>query len=207
MLVNPMNCDVPCWWGLVVTQIDEIKHNLAPYNFEVYESQENNVGYLGLGIGYIEERNDFAMRIAYNFSGTVLSGVTADAIPITNFLTRYGHPDEIWFTSEDVLREEFLLMRLNLVYLEEGIAAGYLLHGTLKNEVATTCLDWENDRKLRLIVPNSTTNYQDFSPIFERDRRYLPLAEATAITVEEFMEMFSNPDTEHCLQTPISLWQ
>lgn len=210
LLANPMNCDVPCWWGAIpgITQIGEFKHQLDPYNFDMYEYQDYEFSYLRLGIGYVEERNDFAIRIGYRFSGTLLSGVSAYAIPIADVLARYGQPDEIWFTSEDVLREEFLLMRLNLVYFGKGIVAGYLLHGTVENEVATTCLNWENDRgSLRLVVPNTITNYQDFSPIFERDRRYLPLAEATSITVEEFMEMFSNPDAEHCLQTPISLWQ
>ncbi len=39
LLANPMNCDVPCWWGAVpgVTSLDEIKHAVSPYNFDIYE--------------------------------------------------------------------------------------------------------------------------------------------------------------------------
>ncbi len=117
-----MNCDVPCWWGAIpgVTSLNEIKHAISPYNFDIYEYEEGGeVVHLRLGIGYIEERGDFEVKIAYNFSHSILVGVTAYSPSISEILAKYGQPDEVWLETMSTERET-LPFHLNLVYLQKG---------------------------------------------------------------------------------------
>ena len=48
---------------------------------------------------------------------------------------------------------------------------------------------------------------RDFTPIFELDRRYLSLEEATSLTMDDFMQQFSDPTQPQCIETPIELWE
>jgi hypothetical protein len=209
LLENPMNCDVPCWWGAIpgVTSINEIKHAISPYNFDIYEyyDEEGRV-YFRLGIGHVEERNDFEVRIVYGFSDSVLAGVTAYSPSVSKFLAKYGEPDEVWLETMSHEREGDLPVRLNLVYLQKGIAVGYVVDGEINNEVVMACFADKETGRLRLLAPNTTTSYGDFSPIFEVDRRYISLGEATGLTMEEFMQRFNDPTQPQCIETPAKLW-
>ena len=211
LLANPMNCDVPCWWGAVpgITTIDEIKHHIAPYNFDIseyeYEDEGKQFTVLVLGIGYDEERNDFDIRIGYGFFNFLLIDVSAYSPPISEFLVRYGPPDEVWIETMNVKRET-LPVRLNMVYLQLGMAVGYVVDGDILNDKVIGCFADDEKGQLRLIAPNDATSYRDFSPIFEVDRRYLLLEDATTMTMAEFMEEFSDPTQPQCIETPTDLW-
>lgn len=208
LLANPMNCDVPCWWGAIpgITTINEIKYSLAPYNFGIYEYEEyGEVIHLRLDIEYVGEKDNHEFWVVYNFSNSVLSGVTAYSPTLSEFLTRHGSPDEIWLETMSVERET-LPVRLNMVYLQEGIAVGYVVDGDIYDGMAVGCFAGEEMGQLRLISPNAVS-YEDFSPVFEEGRRYLLLEEATGLTIEDFMQRFSDPTQPQCIETPAELWE
>ena len=206
LLENPMNCDVPCWWGSVpdVTSINEIKHAVSPYNFDIYEYTDGERTILRLGIGYVEERNDFKIRIGYGFSNSRLTSVSAYSPPIFEVLAKYGQPDEVWLAT--AISPAPIPVRLNLVYLQEGMAFGYVTDGDAKSGMFKGCFSDEEAGRLRLLVPDTTTSYKDFSTIFEEDHRYLLLEEATDLTMDDFIQQFSDPTQPQCIETPIELW-
>ena len=208
LLANPMNCDVPCWWGAIpgITSFNEIKHTIFPYNFHVSEYEEGReVVYLLLETGYVEEQGNYEIGIVYNFSDSILVGVTAYSPSISEVLAKYGQPDEVWLATG--ITPAPILVRLNLVYLQEGMAFGYVTDGDAKSGMFKGCFSDEATGLLRLLVPDDATNYRDFSKIFEEDRRYLPLEEATDLTMDDFMQRFSDPTEPQCIETPIELWE
>jgi hypothetical protein len=210
LLENPMNCDVPCWWGAIpgVTSINEIKHAISPYNFDIYEyyDEEGKV-YFRLGIGHVEERNDFEVRLVYGFSDSILAGVTAYSPSISEFLAKFGKPDEIWIETKSYKREGNLSVRLNLVYLQKGMAVGYVVDGDIQDDIVTGCFADKEKGRLFLLVPDTATSYRDFTPIFELERHYLLLEEATSLTMDDFMQQFSDPSQPQCIETPTELWE
>jgi hypothetical protein len=206
-----MNCDVPCWWGAVpgITSIDEIKHALSPYNFGTYEYEEGGeVVHLRLDIENNEEQGGFEARIVYNFSSTILVGVTAYAPSISEFLAKHGQPDEVWLQAIGFWPPgRFLPVRLKMIYFDEGMAVGYVADGDIQEDVVIGCFANEETGSFRLISPDSATNYRDFSPVFEMDARYRTLEYATDLTTEDFMQRFSDPTQPQCVETSTELWQ
>jgi hypothetical protein len=211
LLANPMNCDVPCWWGAVpgITSIAEIKHTLAPYNFGIYEYEENGeVIHLRYDIENNEEHGGFEANIVYNFSSTILVGVTAYAPSISEFLSQHGQPDEVWLQAIGFWPPgNFLPVRLKMIYFDEGMAVGYVADGDIQEDVVIGCFANEETGSFRLISPDSATNYRDFSPVFEMDARYRTLEYATDLTTEDFMQRFSDPTQPQCVETSTELWQ
>lgn len=210
LLANPMNCDVPCWWGAIpgITSLNDIIHAVSPYNFDIYKYEEGGeVVHLRLGIGYIEEQGDFEVKIAYNFSHSILVGLTAYSPPISDILVKYNQPDEVWLSAMNDPREEHPKVWLNIVYLYEGMAVSYVVDRYLQDDTAMGCFDGEGTSHLRLVPPNSATSHEDFSPLFSEDRRYLSLEEATGLTREDFMQRFTGSTQPHCLETPAELWE
>lgn len=159
-----------------------------------------------LGIGYIAERNDFEVIIVFRFSDSILTGVTTISPSIFEILTKYGQPDEVWLETMGFEREGDLPVRLNLVYLQAGMAVGYVADGDIQDDMVIGCFADEEMGRLRLIIPNTATSYEDFPTIFEEDRSYLPLEEATGLTMEDFMQHFSDPTQPQCVETPAELW-
>ncbi len=208
LLASPMNCDVPCWWGAIpsITSFNEIKHAISPYNFHISEYEEDGeVVYLLLETEYVEDQGHYEIGIVYNFSSSILVGVTAYSPSISEVLTKYGQPDEVWLTT--AIAPAPILVRLNLVYLQEGMAFGYITDGDAKNGMFKGCFSVEETGYLRLLEPDTATGYKDFTPIFGLDRRYLPFEEATSLTMEHFMQQFSDPSQPQCIETPMELWE
>jgi hypothetical protein len=210
LLANPMNCDVPCWWGAVpgITSIDEIKHAMSPYNFGIYEYEEGGeVVHLRFDIENNEEQGGFEVRIVYNFTNSILTGVTAYSPSISEFLTKYGQPDEIrlWVNNDPRLTNPTVW--LQIVYLQKGMAVGFITDMFVQDDKVAGCFAEIERGRLRLLAPDLVTYYKDFTPIFEVDRRYLSLESATDLTMEDFMQLFSDPTQPLCIETPAELWE
>ena len=207
LLANPMNCDVPCWWGATPseTTIFEVQQFLALYHFTDYKSDDPD--HISLRIGYDENDNQLYFPVRYSFENHLLKIVYAgQLLPLYEILKRYNQPDEVWLSTVSFVREGDLFVRLNMIYLQKGMAVGYVVNGTLQNDTVTGCFADEVGR-LRLNVPNSSTSYKDFSTIFEEDRHYLLLEESTGLTMDDFMQRFSDPTQPQCVETPTELWE
>ena len=206
-----MNCDVPCWWGAIpgTTSLNEVKYTVSPYNFDMFEFVDGQLTILRLGVGYIEENNDFEIRIGYRFFNSILTTVLAYSPPIPELLAKYGPPNEIWFSAMNDPRQWPPLVWFTIIYLEKGIGVGYVVDGAIQGSIVIGCVanaDTERLRRLRLVIPNSATSYKDFPGTFDEERFYLPLEEATGLTVADFMQRFSDPTQPQCIETPTDLW-
>ncbi len=87
------------------------------------------------------------------------------------------------------------------------MAVGYVVDGDIQDNEAIGCFTDDETGYLRLIARYTATSHEDFSPIFEEDRRYLPIEEATGLTREDFMQRFTGSTQPHCLETPAELWE
>ncbi len=87
------------------------------------------------------------------------------------------------------------------------MAIGYVTDGIVENGMFKGCFSDEETGLLRLLVPGTATSYKDFSPIFEKDGRYLQFEEATDWAMDDFMQQFSDPTQPQCIETPIELWE
>ena len=208
LLANPMNCDLPCWWGAIpdVTTVNDIKHAMSPYNFDIHEYyDEDEQIHLRIRIGNVEEQGDYEINIVYSFYDTILKNVTVYySQSISEVLTKYGQPDGVFLATG--IAPAPMPVRLNLVYLQESMAFGYVVDGTGKNHKIEGCFAADLG-VVHLRQPGSITSYKDFRPIFEADRKYLPLEEATDLTMDDFMQQFSDPNQPQCIETPIELWE
>ena len=213
LLANPMDCDVPCWWGAIpgITLENDIRHFISPYNFDIYEYEyeDNGKSYnaMALGIDRDEERNDFNIRMGFIFNNSILFQVSGYSPSISEVLAKYGQPDEVWLETMPKAYQGVLPVRLNMVYLKLGMAVGYRADGDSDNGVVTGCFADKETGRLRLIIPNTATSYYDFPIIFETDRHYRLLEEATSMTMAEFMQAFSDPTNPQCIETPAELWE
>ena len=211
LLANPMNCDVPCWWGAIPgeTTVFEVQQYLASYQFTDYWYDKTQIpDYIELWFDHYVNENHFYFPIRYAFENHVLKTIYSGQSPqLHQILNFYGSPDEIWLSTVSFVREEDLFLRLNLVYFQESMAVGYVINGNIQDASVMACFTDEESGRLLLLIPNSATSYKDFPTIFEKDRRYLPLEEATDLTIAEFMEQFSDPTQPQCLETPTELWE
>lgn len=211
LLTNPMYCEVPCWWGAIPseTMVFEVQQFLALYQFTDYKHVENQVpDYIDVGIGFNENENHPDFRVEYYFENNLLKIVFSERSPLLHdILEKYGKPDEVWLETMSFEREEDLPVRLNLIYLQAGIAVGYVVDGNIQDGVVTGCFADDEVGLLQLNAPGSSTNYRDFGGVFEEDRRYLSLVEATGLTIEDFIQRFSDPTQPQCIETPAELWK
>ncbi len=206
LLANPMTCDVPCWWGAVpgTTKIDEITHFLSHYYFHIEEYRVEGQTYLRV----VKKRNDFEEIIVYGFSDSVLTDVVAYTPSIAYILTKFGQPDEVWLSAMNDPRETQPLLWFLIIYLQQGIGIGYVVDGETQETSLRGCFTEETELllDLHLVIPGSATKYQDYSTIFDKERLYLPLEEATDLTIDDFVQRFSDPAQPQCIETPAEIW-
>lgn len=157
--------------------------------------------------GPIDGQGYYEIGIVYNFSNSILVGVTAYSQAISDVLAKYGRPDEVWLSAYNDPRETHPSVWLNIVYLQKGMAVRYVVDADIQDDRVTGCFANEETGLLRLIVPDRATSYQDFSSIFSQSRRFLPIEEATDMTMDDFMQQFIDPTQPQCIETPIELWE
>ncbi len=211
LFVNPMNCNVPCWWGTVPneTTVFEVQQFLTLYQFTFRARYNNQIpDLIEVLVGYDKNVNQFDFRIVYIFEGIVLETILSEqSLPLFDMLNRFGQPDEVWLETISVGRDNTHPFRLNMVYLQEGMAVGYVVDASKQDDVVIGCFADEETGLLQLNTPGRSTSYNDFREIFSVDRRYLPLEEVTDLTMEDFMQRFSDPNQPHCIETPAELWE
>jgi hypothetical protein len=208
LLANPMNCDVPCWWGAKpsVTTVFEVQQFLNLHQLTDYRHNENQVpDYIELFIGFDGEQFDY--RVMYSFESHILNSLlVSHSPPPFEVLRKYGQPDEVWLSTISFERET-LPVRLNMVYIQAGMGVSYTVDGDIEDNLVIGCYADKESGRLDLIRPNRATNYGAFRGIFPPDFRYLRLEDATELTMEDFMQRFSDPTDPQCIETQAELWE
>ena len=209
LLANPMNCDVPCWWGAIPseTTVFEVQEFLTLYQYENYFTRDNDHDQIPDYIELESGKGLFDFNVRYGFENTVLTSLTSFQSPtISSVIRKFGQPDEVFISAENDPRQQPPLIRFTIDYLQQGISVGYVVNGEFQDDVVRGCFTEEKAGRLNLVVPSSATSYKDFTT-FNEELVYLSLEESTDLTIEDFMQLFSDPNQPQCIETPIELWE
>ncbi len=213
LLENPMNCDVPCWWGAIPgeTTFFEIQQFLDLYqltDYVRYLEQEDPDKRFELWMGFDEKENLSDYRVRYAFNNNVLiSLITEQAPSLVDITGKYGQPDEVWLSAMNDPRQNPPLLWFVAVYLHKGLGIGSVLYGDVQDNVLIGCFSNEERSFLNLVPPNKATSYKDFATIYDRERLYLSVTEATGLTLEDFTQHISDTSQPRCIETARELWK
>lgn len=210
------NCELPCWWGLVPGQTtwDEALALLEPIASRIAEYGQPNVTpnraevfFLTLpkevSSPYIQL--DFAMQ-----SGVVerilVSGFEWPDYQLPQLLSGYGQPNEVWIHTEGFTPEAYRLFGLVLLYTQRGVLVSYSTEGELAGSTIQGC--FQGNPSLWLWHGDRSMTFTEAAELFSWDVQnvlYLPLSDATGMTVDMFYQSFKDEQVV-CLQTPKNLW-
>ena len=210
---DPMNCDIPCWWGAIPdeTTYFEIQQFLDLYRFTDYMrylEQEDPNKRFELWMGFDEKENLSDYRVRYAFDNNVLTSLVTEQAPsLVDITEKYGQPDEVWLSAMNDPRQNPPLLWFVAVYLQKGLGIGSVIDGSIQDDVLIGCFSNEEGSLLNLVSPNKVTSYKDFSTIYDRERLYLSVTEATGLTLEDFINYISDTSQPRCIETPTELWE
>jgi hypothetical protein len=219
LLDTNLGCRLPCWWGITPGQTtwqaaksfldrfvlhigiggDNISFSAyvrVPLPYEVPYANELSQTYT-IQEGIVEEIKVYNWDFATHYY-------------LPEFLNTYGQPEEVWVRTyrQDHRGEPF---ELALFYPSQGI----LMNtpggggGGIEGNILRNCLRGMNWPFLYLWSPENQMTFIEAQRRYLSDPGegyYLPLYDATGMTVEEFYENFRDPDTTTCLETPLDLW-
>lgn len=216
LLEDNAGCRLPCWWGFTPGQTawQQAWSFLAQFDsgIEVVRVTEQ----LAFAEVFIPTQPGvYPMHQRYTIQHDLITTISISDIgeistyQLSRLLANYGQPEEIWLSTYATYPGErpFVIV---LLYSEQGILATYnaseqgaemhegLIHGCLRASAG-----------LRLWAPTVKLSFREAAGLFNweiDDAPYLPLADTTDMTVEEFYQFFREPTTIPCLDTPTQLW-
>jgi hypothetical protein len=132
----------------------------------------------------------------------------APAYLLPNLLAEYGAPGEIWVHTYGVYPDDRPNSNVILSYPDEGILAHYTKHGEFVESDIKICI--ETAPAIGVWYPSKTMSFVQIQEMLGYDvseeLSYLPIAEATSMSVDEFYAEFRDEQDEVCFNTPKSLW-
>ena len=219
-LLNNTVCRLPCWWGITPgkTTWEEARAFLLPLAKDgEWRSEQILEGLNKAGFLFALPANQLSQSYSYDQDGLIqLIEIHLPLQPFYNLstiLTEYGEPEEVWIKALG-LQDWGAYMLLS--YPSQGFLAMYsfsVLPNRQKN-VIPICFDGtqpETSRTLALWNSDNKWSVQEVSNRaasiwFDDYPRYLPLQQATGLTLEEFYQTFKDGNPGACLETPLDLW-
>ena len=151
--------------------------------------------------GHSFESNTFSQQIyPYTLSGVL----TAKGKPETVLVSTYG-------SDEDLSLWQFIIL---LIYPEDGIVAQYTTRLQINGEMVVGCPE-DAHVNMELFPEGDSSQFAQllartswaglWPPSETSQPGWLPIDQATDMTIEEFYELFLN-QTDACISTPADLW-
>lgn len=220
---NNAGCQLPCWWGITPGETDwetayqdlvqfslfieqggvgenvEGGKLVVTTNYTAYYEvgTSDNIGHTSFGI-----ENQIVVGIEVDRVGTEL------AYTLPQLLSSYGPPTEVWVrTYPRPIGESgfYLPLFLRLFYQDLSFVAMYSDNeATLLGNHITGC--FLNGPDLRIWDPIEQYTFSEIFDPWNLGISGLPLLEASGMTIEEFVDAFSDPNYYPCLETEASLW-
>ena len=135
---------------------------------------------------------------------------------LPGILDELGPPDQVLLETYAEDLPGMLPFRLLLFYLDQGVSVMYegnvgregIQYGPIEDEIVIC--PWRSRINLWLWSPADLGNtLEDILPFIDSQvgsmNNYLPLEEATDMTIEQFYASFVHSD-DLCFETPASLW-
>lgn len=225
LLENNAECQLPCWWGITPGKTTwlEARHFLESVSMYILEEKSSKLKDVSIATVAIPLPSPYSNATYMAHKYFVKNGVV-DSIEVYNFnlaysyyipkfLDTYGQPEEVWirtFAKEEMGIQNYMV---DLFYQNLGVLLEYStgeplddVNGKLQN-----CLIKDMDSPFIFLwsPEEQILSFQDAKQKF-LDTSNLPepkpLFEATGMDVKTFYEIFKNPDTDVCLETPKNLW-
>ena len=216
------NCKLPCWWGIVPgeTEWQTAKSFLGALATKISTGiySESAPEFIAdVDIPVTEDLSAINMlRQYFSVQDGVIELIQPETPPtmpftiISEILSTYGLPSEVWLDTYGYSYGELDPFRLVLFYPEKGILARYFDDAEFEDDDVVGCFSnhtgavvlWSPDLKLTFAEAlNGTRALGTFG-----DQYYKPLQEATDMDVETFYQIYLDPNTETCIETPAELW-
>jgi len=133
-----------------------------------------------------------------------------DYYMLKNILTRYGNPTRVMLSTMARLPSNSVVggFKILLLYPDQGILVNYTMQMQIVGENIMGCPS-DSSAEFELYASGQSNSFFDFleptgwPQIIENT--YKPIDEVTAMTKDDFYQLFSE-QTEECVLTPASLW-
>lgn len=216
-------CQLPCWWGITPGQTEwtiaetflnrfdsYIKNPLAtdPAYYEPLIPLPTDVFLIDHTQPGILVRNGIVERIDVSIPIGDISPDFLAYYMLSEFLTTYGQPTEIWLaTYPGPFDNNELPFRVVLFYREQGITTLYDDNGIKQGNVVNGCPQQYPARVLSLWAASLDLTFEEtIRYLAAFNYEYLSLEESTEMDVATFYQTFKNPDNTTCLEIPADLW-
>ncbi|MDD5468087.1 MAG: hypothetical protein PHS96_09785 [Anaerolineales bacterium] len=191
---------------------------LLSIHFSYYQNMGGGLDILTLfGHAFLERGKDFdwmsgAMSPIY---GELTFNTAFAYYLLPQMLSNYGPPSQVLLLPfpDDPERPNFTWQPFSLVllYPEQGIIVEYVSQRETIGENFAGCPDkahfslgvWspDSDLPLKTIVQKAGMEIHELNIDY-----FKPLEEATSLSLEEFYQIYKNPQNTQCIKTPISIW-
>jgi len=227
LLANNGNCQLPCVWGITPGQSSYIdaQNILVPLssisNFTDLSTSPGDISPM-----YTDGDNILAARMAFLFSMngvinhiTFQIGIMASSsefskkienYTLQNILSQHGNPTKVMLSTMAKLPSSGVpdTFKILLLYPDQGILVNYTMQMQIVGENIMGCPS-DSSAEFELYASGQSNSFFDFleptgwPQIIENT--YKPIDEVTAMTKDDFYQLFSE-QTEECVLTPASLW-
>jgi hypothetical protein len=213
-------CELPCWWGIEPgkTTLEQVTVFLSPITkkLESYGPSKitvKGIQYESVGSSFdyaLPGRQDLGSMYIVSWNGVVtFLGVDSSTMSyrwkISQILQKMGKPTEIyllvkrgWSEIPVILvlyyPDQRVYFRINIdAYEENGIVRICLPQNGFT--FATWSHDFDIDDQFKNLI---------LGP--ESERKLQRLEEATSLTKDDFYEIFSDPSSLNCIESPLDVW-
>ncbi len=232
LLWSNAGCLLPCWWGIVPgeTPWQEVQSLFQSWGELPVQSSTSPV--TSYDIQFTIPESTTQMYQSYNVSADRVDMIWVSALPLSNQGELFGDPQflQTWqrYTLPQLLTTDgapaqvllrtssagptgtWIPYHLVLFYPQRGMMVRYLGPVEINGGMIRACPQ-RSEITLWLWSPTRSLTLQDVSGFdheFPADQieTFLSLQEATGLTIDQFVQSFSQPDNQLCLETPIQLW-
>ncbi len=132
------------------------------------------------------------------------------AYMLPQILSTYGQPDGVLIQANEGWRVFDLLLDyssrgFSLWYTADMEQNGDMYRGCMANAYIYVSL-WDPDLAYTWAEGITRTSSGEAWEVDALNEVFLPLEEGTAITPVEFYQIFNNPESTSCLETPVEIW-
>ena len=221
LLQDNGGCELPCLWGISFTQLNAQTINsylnsvtgvgrstisLSRNNSDIrispnwVEAENSQIRYFTVVLGdYRTVDFGDGPYDVYIFDNPVFYEYTK-YYGLSNILSVYGQPEKIYVyidPGRDMGFED--LYHILLDYSKSGFIVHYTMKLTTETDYFVGCPE-KSFMYLKLWTPGDTSVEVEVNKII-KDMGYHPLDEMTSLTLQEFVEIYKNPNSQNCLRT------
>jgi hypothetical protein len=222
LYTNNAGCRLPCWWGIVPgeTRWVDAKVKLEPLAVDFY-SIAPMASHTSFHVAVQPESDHYhtdPREQIYHVKYGLIDTIELDILSLWPYgdlrtMARlYGSPVEIWIHAGATEAEEpGFFFDMYLFYREQGLLASFAdFSANILDGEITGCPQTIYGSSLFLWEPSEDLPFLERLDQFTSGfvgRKYLPLEEATGVSVQEYVRELVQEEEPPCLGTRVDLWE